>query len=227
MEFHYDKKTVGTYKVEDLATVGTVFTATYTVSDVTIGPHTAWAKATDNAMNTQISDTVTFFVGESAQMDGGAIENGDQKGGTALWGLKFNAAGKYRLAFKYSSPAFRGTDLRLDGDSIARIYYMKNTDAYQIVDIEVSEVGSHILQLTATSLSGLPEISSLRVFPLEGQAVPAQDDLTGISCCDTNISARRQYINLNGISSSMPHRGINIVRETINGKIRSYKIVKP
>ena len=37
----------------------------------------------------------------------------------------------------------------------------------------------------------------------------------------------RCYYNLNGIPSSYPHRGLNVVRETINGKIRSYKIVKP
>jgi arabinogalactan endo-1,4-beta-galactosidase len=184
VEFHVDKKTVGTYKVEDLATVGTVDTVAFTIPDVTIGPHTAWAKATDNAKNTQTTDTVTFFVGESAQMDGGIIENGDQKGGTARWNLKFDAAGKYRLAFKYGSPTLRGTEVRFDGDSITRIYFLKNTNAYQTVDIEFSEAGTHILQLTATGTTGLPDISSLRIFPLGGQPVPAAAELTGI--CEMN-----------------------------------------
>lgn len=101
------------------------------------------AKVTDNAKNTQTTDTVTFFVGESALMDGGTIDNDDQKGGTAHWGIKLDAAGKYRLAFKYSSPALRGTELRLDGDSIARIYFYKSTDAYLTVDVEAAEAGGH------------------------------------------------------------------------------------
>jgi len=226
VEFHYDKKIAGTYKVTDLASVGTVTTAAFTVPDIPIGPHTAWAKVTDNAKNMQTTDTVPFFVGESALMDGGTIENGDQRGGTVRWGLKFDVAGKYRLAFKYSSPAFRGTEVRLDGDSITRIYFNKNTDVYMTTDIEVTEPGSHLLQLTATSTTGLPSISSLRVFPLEGQPVPTAAELTGIMTIK-EMSDCTRYYNLNGVPSAVPHRGINIVRETINGKTKSYKMVRP
>ena len=194
VEFHYDNKTAGMYKVEDLATVGTVATVAFTVTNVPIGPHTAWAKAIDNAKNTQITDTVTFFVGESAQMDGGTIENGDQKGGTARWGLKIDAVGKYRLAFKYSSPAFRATEFSLNGDSITRIYFSKNTDTYKTVDIEVSEVGSHLLQLTAASTTGLPDISSLRIFPLDGQPLPEQTELTDIRATLNDRGNANQHI---------------------------------
>ena len=225
VEFHVDKTTVGTYKIEDLAIVSTIANAAFTVSDVEIGPHTAWAKATDNAKNTQTTDTVTFFVGQSALMDGGTIENGDKKGGTARWGLKFGATGKYRLVFKYSSPTLRGTDINLDGDSITRIYFKKNTDSYQTVDIEVPEPGRHQLQLTATSNTGLPDISSLRIFPLDGLMLPTEEELTGIKF-SKDVSDYTLYYNLNGVPSSMPYRGINIVREIINGKFRSYKIVK-
>ena len=97
------------------------------------------------------------------------------------WGISFNETGKYRLAFKYSSPAYRGVEVWLDGDSIARSFFQKNTDAYQTIDIEMAQSGSHVLQLTATGTTGLPDITSLRVFPLEGQAVPSAADLTGIS----------------------------------------------
>ena len=226
VEFHVDKTTVGTYRVENLTAVGTISTIPFATTDVAIGPHTVWAKATDNAKNTQITDTVTFFVGESAQMDAGVIENGDQKGGTIRWGLKLNGAGKYRLAFKYSSLTLRRTEVRLDGDSINRIYFNKNTDAYLTVDIEASEAGTHQLQLTATGTTGLPDISSLRIFPLDGQPVPTAEELTGIITIKEMPDCTRYY-DLNGVPSAVPHQGINIVRQTINGKTKSYKIVKP
>jgi arabinogalactan endo-1,4-beta-galactosidase len=226
VDFHVDKNMVGTYKVEDLATVGTTLTAALTAADMAIGPHTVWAKATDNAKNTQTTDTLTFFVGESALIDGGIVENGDKKGGTARWSLQFDAAGKYRLAFKYSSSGFRATELRLNGDSIARIYFSKNAEAYLTKDIEVQEAGIRILQLTATSTTGLPDISSLRVFPLDGQPVPAAEELSGIMTIK-EMPDFTLYYDLNGVPSAVPHRGINIVRETIYGRVRSYKIVKP
>ena len=181
VEFHFDKKTAGTYQVEDLSSIGAIANIPFTVADAPIGVHTAWAKATDTSKNTQTTDTVTFFVGQSTLFDGGTVENGDQKGGTVCWGFELTEKGMYRLAFKYSSPALRGTEVRLDGDSITRSYFYKNTGAYQTLDIEIAQSGSHVLQLTATGITGLPDITSLRVFPLEGQAVPSAADLTGIS----------------------------------------------
>ncbi len=83
----------------------------------------------------------------------------------------------------------------------------------------------HQLQLTATSNTGLPDISSLRIFPLDGLMLPTEEELTGIKF-SKDVSDYTLYYNLNGVPSSMPHRGINIVREIINGKFRSYKIVK-
>lgn len=181
VEFHFDKKTLGVYKTNDLATVATTATIPYTVTDATIGVHSAWAKVTDNSAYTQITDTVTFFVGQSTLFDGGTIENGNQKGGTAKWDISFSEAGTYRLALKYSSPTIRGTDIWIDNDSIKRYYFLKNSNTYQTIDIEIKQTGNHVLRLVSTNISGLPDFSSLRIFPLEGQSTPTTADPTGIS----------------------------------------------
>jgi len=181
VEFHFDKNTVGTYTVEDLSSVGTIATIPFTVNDTTIGVHTAWAKATDTSNNTQTTDTVSFFVGSSTLFDAGIVENGDQKGGTARWGISVTEAGHYRLAFKYSSPALRRTEIRVDGDSICKSFFQKNSGGYHTLDIEITQPGNHELLLTATGNTGLPDITSLRVFPLEGQDAPLPSDLTGIT----------------------------------------------
>ena len=114
----------------------------------------------------------------------------------------------------------------LDGDSIARSFFQKNTDAYQTIDLERTASGSHVLQLIATNIAGLPDITSMRIFPLEGQPVPTAAELTGIMTIK-EMSDCTRYYNLNGVPSAVPHRGINIVRETINGKTKSYKMVRP
>ena len=54
-----------------------------------------------------------------------------------------------------------------------------------------------------------------------------KEDATGISQNLSTATPQRCYYNLSGARSSQPHRGFNIVRETINGKLRSYKIVRP
>ena len=180
VEFHLDKKTAGTFKAEDMSAIGSTATIPFVLTDVPIGVHTAWAKATDTSKYTQVSDTVTFFVGRSALLDEGVVENGDQKGGIERWGLAVAEAGAYRLVFQYGCPALRGGELRLDGDSISKAFFLKNTDAHQSLDIVIPEPGTHLLELVATSSTGLPVISSLRVFPLEGQALPTTADVTGV-----------------------------------------------
>lgn len=182
VEFHFDKKTAGRVTDGFPARVTTA-TIPFTVSDTPIGVHSAWAKVTDTSKNTQTTDTVTFFVGRSALYDGGIVENGDQKGGTVCWNFTTEETGMFRLAFKYSTPTLRGTEIRLDGDSIGRSYFLKNTEAYQTVDLEITDSGLHELRLTATSTTGLPDISALRIFPLDGQAVPLPADQTGIIGC--------------------------------------------
>ncbi len=197
--FHFDRRTIGTYKIEDLASTGTIVVAPCDVVDVPIGVHTAWAKATDTSKNTQTTDTVTFFVGESVLLDQGVVENDEQQGGSISWGIAFAATGQYRLAFKYSSSTFVGTDIKIDGDSIVRSYFNKKDVAYQTVDIEISRAGTHLLQLAAIGTSGLPDIVSLRVFPLEGQAVPMQTDATGVSSAFVEPDARVNVYSLSGV----------------------------
>ena len=199
VEFHLDRKTVGIYQPEVLANVGTNADVSFIVDEVPIGVHTTWAKATDTSDNTQNTDTVTFFVGTSLLLDGGMVENVDQKGGTVSWPITFNEAGKYRLAFKYSTTAFRGTEVHLDADSIGRCYFQKNTDTWQAFDIELTEPGHHVLQLISTSNSGLPDISMLRVFPLEGQAAPTSGDPAGISSVSDEVEEEVWVYSLSGM----------------------------
>lgn len=199
VEFHFDKKKVGTYQPECLADVPTTTVASFTLADAPIGVHTAWAKATDTSNFTQTTDTVTFFVGESALFGDAVVEDASQKGGTASWGVAFCEAGKYRLVFKYSTPSFRGTDVLLDGDSISRVYFSKNNDAYQTLDIETAQAGQYTLQLVATGSTGLPDIASLRIFPLEGQTVPSQTDITGISPVCEEKDDRIEVYSLSGV----------------------------
>ena len=198
VEFYFDKKKTGVYKVDTPSSVGNYITTPFTVADVQIGVHTAWAKATDTSKNTQGSDTVTFFVGESVLFDKGITENENGKGGTMRWGINFNEAGKYRLTFKYSSPTLRGTEIWIDGDSIARTYFQKNTDAYQAFDIELPQSGNHVLQLTATGTNGLPDIASLRIFPLDGQVLPSEGDLTDVAAVRNDGCSTLEVYSLSG-----------------------------
>ena len=119
-------------------------------------------------------------MGQSALFDGGIVENREKRGGNVSWNFTTEDTGIYRLAFKYSTPTVRGIEIRLDGDSIGRIYFLKKTDAYQTIDLKIAEPGLHELRLTATGTTGLPDISALRIFPLDGQAVPLPADMTGI-----------------------------------------------
>ncbi len=177
VEFHLDKKVAGKFIPETLATVGTTVTVPFTVSHIPVGIHTVWAKAIDTSANTQTTDTVTFFAGESVLFDRGETSGEGQKGATERWGFSVSAAGRYRLFFQYSSPSVRGTEVRLDNDSIARIFFRKDAGTYQTLDIDCPEAGQHLLQLIATGASGLPDIVSLRIFPLEGQPLPSQVQL--------------------------------------------------
>ena len=91
-----------------------------------------------------------------------------------------------------------------------------------IEDLQVSggqvEVGFYA-DGKANAWCHIDEVSLVRKGDIE--------DATGISQNLSTTTQHRCYYNLSGIPSSEPHKGINIVRETINGKNRSYKIVKP
>jgi len=171
----------------------------WTISDVPIGVHTVWTKVTDTATNTLQSDTVTFFVGESAIMNDADVTDGDQRGGTARWGVNFNSTGKYRLVFRYSSPSYRSTEVRLNGDSITKIPFLKHADAYQTFDIDVAQSGYHELLLTATYTSGLPDIKLLRIFPLNGQPLPEASVETAVTSVSDTPDGQVAVYSLSGM----------------------------
>lgn len=199
VEYYLDKKTLGTYKVEDPSSIGTTATIPFEVTDAGIGMHTAWVIAKDNAGNIQPSDTVTFFVGESVTYDDGILENPEQLGGTIHWKFLHAKAGNYRLVLKYSSIFFRGTDLKLNGNSLKKIYFNVRTNDFKTIDIEIPETGYQELTLTANSSSSLPDIASLRIFPLDGQDLPIIDNVTGIdTTCETNDEIIEVY-SLSGV----------------------------
>ena len=184
----------------DKQLAGTVTESPYElpVESVEPGQHTAWVKVTDSDKNTQLSDTVTFFTGESAQMDDPIVTDGTQKGGTARWGMTVKAPGKYRLLFKYTAPNLCGAEARISGDSIGRLYFMKSADTYLKRDIEISESGNTELSLTATSSYGLPDIAWLRIYPLEQQPLPSLANLTGISSLQTSDDEVVEVYSLSG-----------------------------
>lgn len=190
VDFYLDKQLAGTMTESPYE---------LTVKSVEPGLHTAWVKVTDSDKNTQLSDTVTFFTGESAQMDAPIVTDGTQKGGTARWSMTINTPGKYRLLFKYTAKNLCGAEARISGDSIGRLYFTKNADAYLRRDIEMSESGNAEFSLTATSSYGLPDITWLRIYPLEQQPLPSPANLTGISSQQTCDDEMVEVYSLSGM----------------------------
>ncbi len=177
VEFHMDNKNLGTVKVENPETVGRLDTLACNISNVETGVHTAWAKAVDNGNNTETTDTMTFFVGESSLFDKGLTDDNV----IVRWGIDFSESGKYRMVFKYSCASFVGTQITLDDTDVSSPFFTKITDGYKAIDMEAAEAGKHTLQMKALYSSKLPDIASLRIFPLDGQTVPKQTDITGIT----------------------------------------------
>ncbi len=198
VQFYLDNKSAGTYKFPNPAETSTTTDAAFLINDVETGVHTAWTKTTDTSKNLQTSDTVTFMVGESALLHDATLKDADQKDGSASWGISFPATGKYRLVLKYTCSSVRGIETRLNGDSIGRTFLLTKTNAHQAIDIEVPKAGNGILQLVATSRSGLPDISSVRIFPLEGQALPAQADVTAVTSITGGSDAEVYVYSMNG-----------------------------
>ena len=48
-------------------------------------------------------------------------------------------------------------------------------------EVEIAQGGNTQLTLTASSAYGLPAIASLRIFPLDGQALPATEAPSGMA----------------------------------------------
>ncbi len=172
VDFYVDKNLVGTLTESPWR---------MSVEGVEPGYHTAWIKASDTDGNTQASDTISFFMGTSTRFESALLTDADQRGGTAIWNMTISDPGRYRLLFKYSAPNLRGTEIRVNSDSIGRMFFVKKTDALMTQDIEAKESGLLEVTLRATGSNGLPDIAWLRIFPLDGQKVPEQIDLTGVS----------------------------------------------
>lgn len=213
VEFHMDNRTIGTYKATDLSSMRTTEVIPFNVENVAIGAHTAWARAMDTSKNKEVSDTISFFVGPHALFDGGTLTGDEESESTLQWALDAPEAGSYRLTFEYNSTAYRGTEIRVDGDSVASFYFSKTAGGFKTYDIDLGTPGRHLLVLKALSSSGLPSISQLRIFPLQGQALPSATDLTG-------IGRQRQYdegivdvYTLGGVfvrQISLPQSGISL-----------------
>ncbi len=190
VDFYLDKTKQGTLSKSPYA---------WSVEPLELGVHTAWIRATDTDGFTQMSDTVSFFYGKSALMDEPILANATERGGTARWGIMLNAPGKYRMLVKYSANGYCGTEVRLDGDSLCRIYFTKKTDAYMKRDIEVSPTGTMELSLMATGAMGLPDIAWLRIFPLEGQPLPVPANLTAVAVPSADDGDSVEVYTLTGI----------------------------
>ena len=171
MEFYLDKKKTAT-----------VTAPPYEVNVAALkrGVHTLWGKATDSEKHTLTTDTVTFFVGESTVLEMSQKQNADQRGGTQQWGFHLQQGGHYLLAFHYESEKVRGAVVTANADSLTKIYFTKSSDAYLTKEVEMDGGGDYTLTLTSTSTGGLPNIKSLRIFPLDGQGTPVENNLTGI-----------------------------------------------
>ncbi len=167
----------------DKTHVGTVTSAPYEcgAGQAEIGVHTAWAKAADSDGNVQATDTVAFYVGQWGALGAPLTQDATQKGGTARWGVSLAAAGRYRLVFDHYSTSLHGAELWVDTDSLSRIFFLRSNRMHSL-DVSFSSPGFHELRLRATSTSGLPAISELLVFPLDGQAVPEASGLSAIRC---------------------------------------------
>ncbi len=161
----------------DYVLKGKTSTAPYELQpeNLSVGHHQMWSVVQDAAKNEVVSDTVDFFVGESAVMNYPVLTNTSEKGGTAEWTIDFKSAGKYMLEFCYSATdRLKGTDIFLGNDSIVRIYFPKKDKDYRQQEIEVKESGEVKLVLKATNTAGLPVFHALRVYPLEGQEIPEE-----------------------------------------------------
>lgn len=171
LEFYLDKKKTAT---------ATAPPYEVNVANLNRGVHTLWGKATDSEKHTLTTDTVTFFVGESAVLGKSQKQNADQRGGTQQWGFHLQQGGHYLLTFHYDAEKVFGAIVTANTDSLARIYFTKGNDAYMTKEVEIDGGGNYTLTLTSTSIGGLPNIMSLRIFPLDGQGTPVENDLTGI-----------------------------------------------
>lgn len=189
VEFYLDKRLAGTMDKAPYE---------LPVEAVEPGIHTVWVKAVDSDDFTQMSDTVTFFAGESCLMDEPVVTDPSQKGGTSLWGMNVEEPGKYRILLNYTAASVHSAELRIGGDSICRLAFSRRENENLKRDVEIGKIGKMAFLLTATSKNGLPDVGWLRIFPLEGQPVPSAVDPTGVK--DSYIAFNDETMDLYTLS---------------------------
>ena len=189
VDWYVDKKNIGTVKESPYSLTSEI---------MPIGVHNCFIKAIDTDKNIQMSDTVTFFIGESTQLENEVISNGNLKEDHILMGLNFTSGGKYRLAIGYNANTFHTMTLSMSGDSICKISIFKATGDYKQTDIEVAEGGYKELKLKANTTKGLPEITDIRIFPLDGQNPPSASEANSIPILSSCYSGVIEIYDLSG-----------------------------
>ena len=193
---HIQNKIVTVEFYVDNKKVGVVDNTPYELhaSGIKNGMHTFWVKAIDNAKNTQVSDTVTFFLGDSKTFEeADEIVNGDEKDGTMKWNVRFHEPGKYALLFQYDAEKLTGVTIKANEDSLSKVYFAKGTDAYLTKEVSIQETGDLELTMIANYSAGLPTVKSLRIFPIEGQTVPDKGIPNSISLIKRTDSSQILY----------------------------------
>ena len=191
------------------------------------GVHTIWAKATDSEGHTLVSDTVTFYVGESALFEKSRLENADKRGGTQQWDICLKKGGRYLLSFNYDSEIFLGAVVTANTDSLGKTYFFKGNDAYSNKEVEFSDSGNYTITLTSIFTGGLPSVRSLRLFPLEGQPLPVEGDATRIKEQYDNAEEQLSIYTLSGQyvgTSTKSQLGISMGEKTSAIVVLPYRV---
>lgn len=171
VEFYLDKKLAGTVMGQPYE---------LTVNHLEVGVHTLWARAVDADKHTEMTDTILFYVGKSCELEQGVLVNPEEKGGSETWNVQFHEGGKYLLSFDYDVERIKGADLRVNGDSLGRLYFYNIPNNVMKKEIVIPTAGDYELKMIATSIYGLPTVNVLRIFPLEQQPVPEQRETNGV-----------------------------------------------
>jgi hypothetical protein len=116
-----------------------------------------------------------------------------------------------------------------EGNDTTRIDLPSGNSQWQKIELKDVEIKGGQCEVgfyadgKADTWCRIDEVSLVRTGDIE--------ESTGIHAMPTEPTTshadNRLYYNLSGTPSSQPYPGLNIVRETIKGKSRSYKIVCP
>ena len=153
----------------------------------------ALATGTDDVQAS--TDTLNVIVGPAAiftkserQMEGNVATS-------QSWVVDFQQPGAYQLVFRYNAKAQQRTKLQA-GEAVSYITFPATTSAvnYRASEVTVEQAGTTTVTLTPNSNNVLPQIDSLIIIPLEGQAVPSNADINGVlaASSDASVHVTRQ-----------------------------------